>query len=92
MNAFRYKKSIRVSYKRQGLIHFTMQNVARLPEAKREKLQKLCQEAAGEYSAALWAYLTTGKSYVSVAQEHALSQDTLFRVQRRFYESFPEKL
>ncbi len=90
--AFRYKPGIRVSYKKQGLIYFTMLNVDRLPHEKREKLKRLCKEAAGEYAAALWAYLTREKSAVAVGEEFHLSQDTLFRLRKRFYERFPEKL
>lgn len=90
--AFRYKKGIRVPYRRQGLIYFLCRNVDRLPPEKRKKLKRLCNEAAGEYSAALWAYLTTEKTAVAVCMEFYLSQETLFRVQKRFYENFPEKL
>ena len=89
---FRYKKGICVSYRRQGFIYFTMKNLHLLPEAKREKLKRLCDEAAGEHSAALWAYLTTEKGYVAVCREFYLSQETLFRAQKRFYEKFPERL
>ena len=89
---FRYKKGICVSYLRQGFIYFTMKNLHLLPEAKREKLKRLCDEAAGEHSAALWAYLTTEKGYVAVCREFYLSQETLFRAQKRFYEKFPERL
>ena len=90
--AFRYKKGICVPYRRQGYIYFTLLNVASLPPEKREKLKRLCDEAAGEHSAALWAYLTREKSAVTVGEEFYLSQDTLFRLRKRFYEGFPEKL
>lgn len=92
MNAFRHKKSIRVSYRQQGHIYFTMLNLHLLPEAKKEKLRDVCKKAAGEYSEALWVYLTTEKGYVAVSQEFHLSQDTLFRLTKRFYETFPERL
>lgn len=90
--AFRFKRGIRVSYKRQGFIHFTMQNVAALPEGKREKLRKLCRDAAGEYDCALWEMLTTEAGYVDISMRHHVSQATLFRCIKRFYEAFPEKL
>lgn len=89
---FRYKRGIRVSYKRQGLIYFTLQNYRALPKEKQEKLRRLCAEAAGEYAKALWDYLTTDKGYVGVSIEHNLSQATLFRCVKRFYESFPRNL
>ena len=89
---FRYKRGIRVSYKRQGMIYFTLQNFHTLPQGKQEKLRQLCREAAGEYDAALWEYLTTEKGYVGVSMDHNLSQATLFRCVKRFYESFPKAL
>ena len=89
---FRYKRGIRVSYKRQGMIFFTLQNVRALPPAKQEKLRQLCREAGGEYDEALWEYLTSEKGYVGVSIDHNLSQATLFRCVKRFYEAFPKVL
>lgn len=89
---FRYKRGIRVSYKRQGMIYFTMQNFRTLSQGKQEKLRQLCREAAGEYDVALWEYLTTEKGYVAICIDRGLSQETLFRLRKKFYEAFPEKL
>ena len=91
--AFRYKKGIRVPYKRQGYIYFTMLAVRDLPREKQEKMRRLCMEAAGaQHFDALWDLLTCEDGYVAVSLRHNVSQETLFRLRKRFYEGFPEKL
>jgi hypothetical protein len=74
------------------MIYFTLQNFRALPQGKQEKLRQLCRDTAGEYDVALWDYLTTEKGYVGVSMDHNLSQATLFRCVKRFYESFPKAL
>lgn len=90
--AFRYKKGIRVPYRRQGLIYFTMLASGELPKEKREKLRRLCMTVAGGHDEALWDLLTTEDGYVAVSLRHNVSQETLFRLRKRFYEEFPKRL
>ena len=53
---FRYKKSIPVSYERQGYIYFTSLLYRELPEGAQRKILNLCLEAGGEYYQACLLY------------------------------------
>ena len=89
---FRYKKSIDVPYERQGYIYFASRMFHRLTLRQQQKIIDLCTEAGGEYHAALFEFVTTNNGAAAVCMKHHLSQSTLERAVRRYYEQFPTRL
>lgn len=85
---FRYKKSVPVSYERQGYIYFKSRCYQELPVKEKHRILNLCMEAGGEYYQALFEYVTTDKSATSVCLRHHLSQSTLLRAVRKYYTNF----
>lgn len=89
---FRYKKSVGGSYARQGYIYFASLRYRELPERRQETIRQLCRECGGEYADALLEFVTTDRGAVAVCVEHHLSQSTLERAVRRYYQEFPAYL
>lgn len=89
---FRYKKSINVPYDRQGYIYFLSRSYRELPERRKEIIRDLCEECGGEYSEALLEFVTTSAGAVAVCMRHHLSESTLERVVKKYYETFPRRL
>ena len=86
MNKFRYLPSVPLSYEQQGEIFFACRNYARQSAQMRSKIDRLITEAGGEHAAALKAYLTTRASWERVTMDYFISNSTLDRIRRRFYE------
>ena len=89
---FRYKKSIDVPYERQGYIYFASRMYHKLNVRQQQKIVDLCVETGGEYHAALFEFVTTDTGATAVCLKHHLSQSTLERAVRRYYEQFPTRL
>ena len=89
---FRYKRSIPVSYDRQGYIYFASRLYRELPESARRKILNLCLEAGGEYYRALLDFVTTDAGATEVCMQHHISPSVLERAVRRYYEMFPRKI
>ena len=89
---FRFKKAIAVEYNRQGLIYFTSRAYKTLSAAQQKKILNLCAECGGEDYQALFEFVTTDVGATAVCVQHHLSQSTLERVVRKYYESFPKRL
>ena len=56
---FRFKKSVPVSYDRQGYIYFTSRLYEELPPRAQQVIVNLCLECGGEYYQALFEFVTT---------------------------------
>ena len=83
---FRYKKSVPVSYERQGYIYFSSLLYREMPEKAQRKILNLCMECGGgDYYRALFEFVTTDA-------KHSLSRSTLERIVRKYYEGFPRRL
>ena len=89
---FRYKKSVPVSYERQGYIYFASRLYRELTEEQQHKLLNLCLQCGGEHYQALFEFVTTDAGATAVCMKHFLSRSTLERAVRRYYESFPQNL
>ena len=89
---FRFKKSLNVDYERQGYIYFSSRTYDQLSPSQQKKIVDLCAKAGGEYHAALFEFVTTDAGATAVCMRHHLSQSTLERVVRRYYEMFPRWL
>ena len=85
---FRYKKGIRVPYNEQGWLYFHCLKYKTLPKKEQEKIRKLCRDVGGEYAGALLEFVTSEKGYTAICMKHHLSQATLYRLVKKFYEGF----
>ena len=85
---FRFKRSVPVSYDRQGYIYFVSRLFRDLPERQRREILRLCQECGGEYSAALLEFVTTDATATEICMKHNMSRPTLERAVRRYYVRF----
>lgn len=89
---FRFKRSVPVSYDRQGYIYFTSRLYEELPPRAQQEIVNMCLECGGEYYQALFQFVTTDAGAASVCMQHHLSRSTLERVVRRYYEHFPREI
>lgn len=85
---FRYKKSVPLSYERQGYIYFKSRCYQELPVTEQHRILNLCIETGGKHYQALFEYMTTDESATSVCIRHYLSRSTLERVVRKYYINF----
>lgn len=89
---FRYKRSIPVDYEVQGYIYFASRRFDQLSRAGKEKIRRLCREAGGEHEQALFTFVTTDAGAVEVCSRFFLSESTLERAVKRYYQAFAEEL
>lgn len=85
MKQFKKLKSVPKSYEEQGYIYFTCQGYRRAPPYMRQKIDRLCLAAGGEYAKALKEYMTTRADWITICRKYSVSQATLDRARRRFY-------
>ncbi len=86
MQKFKRLGSVRKSYEEQGEIFFACRRYAKQPEKVKRKIRDLCLRAGGEYSGALFRFLTTGVSWQRVTDEYHISAKTLDRIRTKFFE------
>ena len=90
---FRFKRGIDVSYEKQGYIHFACRRFEDLSKDRQEAIRGLCREAGGEHEEALFEFVTTQDTATAICQRHFIaSRTSLYRVVKRFYESWPDDL
>ena len=83
---FKRLRSVNKTYDEQGEIFFACRNYARQPKKVREKIRRVCEKAGGDYAKELFIYLTTNISWQQMVTEYYISEATLCRIRRRFYE------
>lgn len=90
---FRYRKSRDLKYNEQGLIYFVCRNFKRMPGKVKAEIRAGCIEVCGDYGEAVFQYITTDKSFLSISQRYYISEYTLAEYVRKFYRSweFSEK-
>ena len=77
---------MRLTEEQQGLVRYICLTYTDQPRPIQEKIQRLCALAGGAYSAALWEVMCTRKSITAIALSNHVSEGTLYRVRREFYE------
>lgn len=88
--AKRFKRlgTVRKSYEAQGLIYFACRDYKNQPAKIREKIDRLCSQAAGDYAPALFEFLTTDADWVYITQKYFISSATLDRARTEFYNAW----
>lgn len=87
MVRFRKWRSVGKTYAEQALIWAFCQcrESPEVSDKVRAKIDRLIQEAGGEYAEALEKYLCTDASWEWVVSRYAISERTLFRAAARFF-------
>ncbi len=90
--SFHYKRSLQISYFRQGYIYFTSQLYRYWPKERRREIRKICRESAGQYWQAVLEFVTTDAGATKIALKHHLSERTLYRMVSKYYQLFNQYL
>lgn len=85
---FKKMKSLKIPYNKQGLIYFTCVNYDIQPPKVQKKILNLCIESGGEYYQALFDMVTTGKGVLEISQKYYISENTAYRLKRKFYKEW----
>ncbi len=90
---FKKRRGIKLPYNKQGLIYFTCVNHREMPDDVQQKIVDLCSEVGGEYAEALYKVVTdSNRSIRSLAIEYHISEMSLYRYRKKFYESWGKVL
>lgn len=90
---FKKRRGIELPYNKQGLIYFTCANYYDMPEDIQVKIVELCKEIGKEHSQVLFEVMTnSSKSIRKLAMEYYVSEMTLYRKRKKFYEMWEKRL
>ena len=80
-------------YNQQGQIYFTCANFNAQSKETQRKIIDKCELIGGGYAEALFDVMTKAGhiSVERIAAEHYVSAPTLYRLRKKFYESWHEK-
>lgn len=86
---FKKRRGIHIPYNKQGLIYFTCMNIVDMPKHIQDKIKNLCQEVGKENAEVLFEVVTnSSKSIRSLAMEYHISEMSLYRLRKKFYEAW----
>lgn len=83
---FKKMRGINLPEEKQGLIRFICLTYKEQPQRTRDKINRMCREFGGDDASALFDVMCTTKSIVHISLQHHVSQETLYRQRRSFYE------
>ena len=89
--SFRRMSGIRLPYRRQGLIYFTLLSYEDMGKAGKKRIDaKLLEAAYGEeaFAAALRDWCCGKMTVQAAAIAHGVSESTLYRARKRLYEAW----
>lgn len=86
--SFRKLRGVRLPEEQQGLIRYTCLTWRSQPKSVQKKIRRLCEECGGAYHAALWDVMCSRQSVTAIALAHTVSESTLYRLRKEFYESW----
>ncbi len=88
---FKKRRGIKLPYNKQGLIYFTCVNYKDMPEDVQNKIINLCNEVGKQHADVLFAVVTnSSKSIRSLSIEYHISEMSLYRYRKKFYEAWYE--
>ena len=88
---FKKLRGVNVSRTRQGVIRFACLTYAEQPKKMRDKIDRLLRQCGGPYAAALREVMCSEDSITAIALRHYVSESTLYRLRKEFYESWDKK-
>ena len=89
---FRLKKSVPLSYARQGYVYFRSLMFDELTARQQEVIRAVCRRAGGEHAGAVLDFVTTDEGATAISLRHNISRETLDRAVRKYYVLFPKNL
>lgn len=84
-------RGVRVSRNRQGFIRYACLTYDEQPKRMQNKIDRLLRECGGSYCAALREVMCGEDSITAIALRHYVSESTLYRLRKDFYESWDKK-
>ena len=84
-------RGVRVSRNRQGFIRYACLTYDEQPKGMRNTIDRLLRECGGSYCAALREVMCGEDSITAIALRHYVSESTLYRMRKNFYESWDGK-
>lgn len=85
---FKKIRSIKLPYRRQGLIYFTCRDYENQPPKVKDKINRMCYEIGGELNAVLFEIMTGEMSVKEAAIKYYINEKALYRMRKKFYESW----
>lgn len=85
---FKKLRGVNVSRNRQGFIRFACLTYAEQPKKMRDKIDRLLRQCGGPYAAALREVMCSEDGITAIAMRHYVSESTLYRLRKEFYESW----
>ncbi|MCQ2439428.1 MAG: hypothetical protein MJ074_06675 [Oscillospiraceae bacterium] len=86
--SFKKLRGVNLPEEKQGLIRYTCLTVAEQPRHIQKKIRRLCDDAGGPYSAALWDMMCTRDNVAAISQRHHVSESILYQARKEFYEGW----
>lgn len=81
-------RGVNVSRNRQGFIRYACLTYDEQPKRMQNKIDRLLRQCGGPYSAALREVMCGEDSVTAIALRHYVSESTLYRLRKDFYESW----
>lgn len=88
---FKKLKGVPLPEEKQGLVRYTCLNAEIQPKRTQNKIQRLCDDVGGAYSAALRDVMCSRKSITRISMEHHVGESTLYRMRQEFYAAWFKK-
>ena len=92
MAPFKKMRGIRLPYRKQGKIYFTLINYDDQPKNVQNRIDRLIEDAADHdavYCAALRRWLLNENvSFAQILTEYPVSEPTLYRLRKKVYEAW----
>lgn len=84
---FKKRLGIKLSYNKQGLVHFICANYRDMPDDIQDRIINLCISIAGKDYKALFDALTNEHlNMVAIAEKYFISEKKLYSWRKEFYE------
>ena len=87
---FKKLRGVDLPEEKQGLVRYICLNAEIQPKRTQDKIQRLCDDVGGAYSAALREVMCGKKSITAISREYFVSESTLYRMRKEFYEKWFE--
>ena len=85
---FKKLRGVDLPEEKQGLVRYICLNCDSQPKRTQDKIQRLCDDVGGAYSAALREVMCGRKSITAISREHYVSESKLYDMRKVFYEKW----
>lgn len=85
---FKKLRGVDLPEEKQGLVRYICLNSASQSKRTQEKIQRLCDDVGGAYSAALREVMCGRKSITAISREFFVSESKLYDMRKVFYEKW----